>query len=277
MTSYEERIVRVISYIYDNPAGDLSLDRLAEVAAMSRFHWHRVFHGMTGQTCAQATRRIRLHRGACHLVQSDDKVAEIAKCCGYENSQSFVRAFRDEYGMTPAAFRARGALPKKESPNQQGNQQMFPVEILEQPARRLAALPHQGTYMTIGKKFETLGTIISSRNLWHHANGMVGVYWDDPDAVAEDQLRSHAGAAVDEAMDIAEPLTELRLKGGRYAVMHYKGHYSGLKSAYQYMYGTWLPQSGAELGDQPPIEVYLNSPADTAPDDLLTEVCVSVT
>ena len=47
--SYEKRLLRVISYIHDNPAGDLSLDTLADVAAMSRFHWHRVFSAMMGE------------------------------------------------------------------------------------------------------------------------------------------------------------------------------------------------------------------------------------
>ncbi len=41
--SYDKRISRVIDYIYSNPSADLSLDALADVAAKSRFHWHRVF------------------------------------------------------------------------------------------------------------------------------------------------------------------------------------------------------------------------------------------
>jgi len=68
----------VLDHIHDNPAGDLSLDALADVAAMSRFHWHRVFHAMTGETAAQAVRRIRLHRAAVLLVQSELPLADIA-------------------------------------------------------------------------------------------------------------------------------------------------------------------------------------------------------
>lgn len=40
---YEDRIMRVISYIEANLAEDLSLDTLADVAALSRVHFHRVF------------------------------------------------------------------------------------------------------------------------------------------------------------------------------------------------------------------------------------------
>lgn len=68
MHSYENRIRRVLTHSHDHPDGDLSLDALADVAAMSRFHWHRLYHGMTGETCAQTVRRVRLHRGACWLV-----------------------------------------------------------------------------------------------------------------------------------------------------------------------------------------------------------------
>ena len=73
----ETRVLRVLAYIHDNPAGNLSLDRLADVAAMSRFHWHRVFRAMTGETCAQAVRRTRLHIAAIDLVNTVKPVAQI--------------------------------------------------------------------------------------------------------------------------------------------------------------------------------------------------------
>ncbi|BBU54628.1 hypothetical protein KU6B_08930 [Mameliella alba] len=67
--TYEARIRRVTRYIVDTPDGDLSLDALADVAAMSRFHFHRVYAAMTGETVAQAVRRLRLHRAGKWLVQ----------------------------------------------------------------------------------------------------------------------------------------------------------------------------------------------------------------
>ena len=96
-SDYEKRILRVLDHIHGNPAGDLSLDALADVAAMSRFHWHRVFHGMTGETLADAVRRIRLHRSACWLVQTDMPMADVAAQAGFGNTQSYIRAFRKSY------------------------------------------------------------------------------------------------------------------------------------------------------------------------------------
>ncbi len=59
---YEARILRVLAHIDADPDGDLSLDRLAEVAVMARFYWHRVYVAMTGETAAQTIRRRRLIR-----------------------------------------------------------------------------------------------------------------------------------------------------------------------------------------------------------------------
>jgi len=71
-------MLRVLKHIHTNPDADLSLDALADVAAMSRFHWHRVFSAMTGETCARAVRRIRLNRAACWLVSTEWSVPDIA-------------------------------------------------------------------------------------------------------------------------------------------------------------------------------------------------------
>ncbi len=271
---YEDRLLRVLAHIHDNPAGDLSLDTLADVAAMSRFHWHRVFHAMTGETCAQAVRRVRLHVAAVALVQSDQSLSDVARSTGYPDPASFNRAFSGAFGLSPGAFRKQGALVPPLMTAQTGEYPVFPIEIETQPARTLAALPHTGRYTDIGIAFESLGAIFTARNLWPNAAGMVGVYYDDPDATPEAELRSHAGVVLNGTVEMDAPLVPLSIPGGRYAVMHYKGPYSGLAAAYKHLYGVWLPESGEDLGDHPPIEVYLNGPQDTAPADLLTDVCV---
>lgn len=274
--TYEKRMLRVLAYIHANPAGDLSLDTLADVAAMSRFHWHRVFQAMTGETCAQATRRIRLHRAACWLVQTDDTIAQVAKRCGYPSAQSFTRAFSEAFGTSPGRFRARGDITSPFLKIRKGEYPMFPTEIVTTSERRLAALPHTGPYLEIGGAFEQVGSVFSARGLWPQAKGMVGIYYDDPGTVAPENLRSHAGVLVDTGFSMPENLEDVVLPEGRMVVMHYKGPYAGLKAAYDYLYGQWLPQSTEELREAPSFEVYLNDPTDTKPDDLLTDIYVPI-
>lgn len=272
-TSYEDRVLRVLNYMYDNPAGDLSLDALADVAAMSRFHWHRVFRALTGETCAQSVRRMRLHRAAGALVQSDAALAKIATEVGYPNQKSFARAFSEAYGTSPAAFRKAGRLIPPFPKLKTGGYPMHPVTTRSEPARRVIGLPHQGAYMKIGKSFEAFGAICESRQLWTQVGPMIAVYYDNPDDTAEEDLRSFAGASFC-GEQAPEDLAGLNLQGGHTAVLTYKGPYSGLHAAYQSLFGNWLPTSGEEPADRPCYEIYLNDPRVTAPEDLLTEICL---
>lgn len=275
---YEARMMRVVTHISRNPAGDLSLDALADVAAMSRFHWHRVFQGIMGETVAHAVRRIRLHLAAAKLLRDDRPVARIAAEVGYPNLSSFTRAFTHAYGQPPAAFR-ESARPEHLAvvlvqPHPKGDTPMFPITIQHRPALRLAAAFHKGDYQTCGEAFERVGTIFVTRNLLPHARGMIGVYYDNPAETAPEDLRAHAGMAVEDGFEIPEGLEEVTLPASRCAILEHKGPYATLGAAYDVLYGKWLPESGEEPADLPPYEVYLNDPATTPATELRTDICL---
>lgn len=268
---YEKRLLRVLEHIHDNPAGDLSLDALADVAALSRFHFHRVFRALLGETTAQAVRRIRLARASALLVQSEEPIPSIARSIGYPNQHSFARAYGEFFGMTPAAFRNRGELRPIPRNQPQKVTIMHPVTIRDEGSRRLAAVPHSGPYIDIGRAFERLSAILGARGQFGGGR-MVGVFYDDPSSVAPDALRSHAGYEIAGFHPIEAPLETITLHPGRHAVMTYTGPYAGLHAAYDQFYSTWLPKSGEEPADQPPFEVYLNTPMTAAPEELVTEI-----
>lgn len=151
---------------------------------------------------------------------------------------------------------------------------MYPVEIRHEPARRLAAMPHKGPYFEINRAFDRLGATLGPRGLYAKGGHMVGVYYDDPSAVAAADLTSHAGLEMPEDAELAPPLEVVRLPAGPHAVLCYTGPYAGLPAAYDQLYRAWLPASGRQPADCPVFEVYLNSPMDTAPEDLVTDICV---
>jgi AraC family transcriptional regulator len=268
----ERRLLRVLDHIHDNPAGDLSLDALSDVAAMSRFHWHRVFRAMTGETLAQAVRRIRMQRASYLLVMTDEPLAAIAASVGMDNLASFQRAFADAFLMSPTAFRKRGELRPFVLTPQPRRNQMYPLAIRTEAPIRLAALPHKGAYFEISRAFQKLSAVMASRDLFRNSGRMIAVFYDDPRSTAEPDLRSHAGFEMSGPASLADPLEEVTLGGGRQAVLTYRGPYAGLPAAYDELFGLWLPGSGEEPADSPSFEVYLNSPMDTAPENLLTEL-----
>lgn len=151
---------------------------------------------------------------------------------------------------------------------------MFPVIIRTDPARRLAAVPHTGPYHEINRAFEKLGSTVAARGLYGRFGHMVGVYYDSPANVKPADLRSHAGLEAPPDLAIDPPLEEVTLSAGRHAVLTFTGPYVGLPAAYDQLLGVWLPASGEVPADGPMFEVYLNSPMDTPPEALVTEICL---
>lgn len=273
MRPYEARLLRVLAYIHDNLDGDLSLDTLADVAAMSRFHWHRVFRAMTSETLADAIRRIRLLRAANALVLEDAPIQAIAERFGYPNPASFSRAFSALHGLSPAVFRERGAAIANTIRAKSGGDDMYPVNVQQLPAANAAGILHVGPYPDMGRAFQQLGGLIVTRGLFPQIRGMIGVYHDAPGSKPDAELRAHAAVIAAEGFPAGLPgLEYFELAGGKYAVLEHKGPPATLAAAYEWLYGTWLPKSREEPRDAPPIEMYLSDPRTTPPADIRTNI-----
>jgi AraC family transcriptional regulator len=275
-TGYDKRLLRVIAYIEANPAGDLSLDALADAAAMSRFHWHRVFHAMTGETAADVVRRVRMQQAAAWLVQEGWALAEVARRVGYSSPRSFAKAFRDLYGVTPSTFRAQGAAVPPLTLKPKGSRAMYDVTVQSVGPLRLAAVAHKGAYDKISKAFARAGWIVEQHHLIDRITQMIALQYDDPSLVPESKLRSYAGFTLDDGAEVPAEMEKVDVPGGRFAVLRHKGPYSGLPDAFAYLYGRWLPDSGEELRDAPNMEIYHNTPMNAADEDLLTEIRVPI-
>ena len=278
---YIRRFSRVIEYIYANLDQDPDLATLAEIAALSPWHWHRVWQSTYGESIVATVKRLRLHRAAADLSYTDTPIAQVAKRAGYGSLEAFSRSFKQAYGHSPSSYRSAGVQARVQPahggapvPQSKGHSLMHEVEIKSLPSEHLAVLRHKGPYMEIGKAFENLIGILASRNLMGQVGAMKALYFSDPTHVPEEELQSAAGVAVSDSMAVEAPLEQVEVRGGDYAVLQYKGPYADMKWAYEWLYGEWLTQSGREPADAPCVEIYLNNPRETAPADLLTDICL---
>ena len=104
---YVARMNRVLDYIQDNLAEELSLQTLAKVACFSPHHFHRLFRAFFGEPLGQFVKRLRLERAATHLsVAPNRSVTEVALDAGFSSPAAFARAFRDRFGMSASEWRA---------------------------------------------------------------------------------------------------------------------------------------------------------------------------
>ncbi|RWX15324.1 AraC family transcriptional regulator [Rhizobium hidalgonense] len=269
---YESRLRRVSAYIHDHLDEELDMERLAQIACLSSYHWHRIYRAIYGETLAATVKRLRLHRAAGEIVRTELAVSEIAKRSGYPNLQSFNRIFKLAYGMPPARYRKEGSHTAFQPSPYGKTKAMFDVTIREIAPTELIGVAHTGSYMEIGKAFETLFGTLYARSLARPDMRMIGVYLDDPDIVPAEQLRSIACVTGSADLPAEAPFERRTIEGGDYAVLRHKGPYADMYKAYQWLYAEWLPKSGRQLKDSVMFEEYLNNPRDVPPTELMTNI-----
>ncbi|MEM7488748.1 MAG: AraC family transcriptional regulator [Pseudomonadota bacterium] len=265
------RLDRVLTHIHRRLDGDLSLDALADVAALSRFHFSRAFRDVTGEGAVEVVRRIRLNRAAILLVVTDLPPDRVARACGYGTLRGFERAFRRAFGYTPLAARAGRRLPIPIVPPKTGDWTMYPVEIRDEAPATLAAYAHRGAYDRIGPVFEHAARSLAEAGI--AGGAAIGIYHDNPQEVAVDDLRSHAGQV---AETVPDGMERVDIPGGRYAVLTHVGPFSGLPAAWHFLYTVALPERNLAPADGTPFERYPDDMATTPIEKVVTEICVPV-
>jgi len=269
---YAERLEQVRAYMHQHLDDELDLATLAAIACLSPFHWHRIYHAFYGETAATTVKRLRMHRAAGYLAQTSMPVHQIAVSTGYPNLQSFTRIFRDVYKVPPAAIACRGITfpfsPRSAPCLLATLRSTFAIG----PEMIVCAADHLGSYMAIAEAFDRVYGWLISEGVELNGLRHIGIFHDDPFAIAEDRLRAQAGVVLPVPRAVRPPLRPVVVPSSRCAVLRYRGPYAGMRAAYHWLYGSWIVESGYDLADLPLVEEYLNSPTSTDPADLLTDI-----
>ena len=293
LDDYRRRILLVLVHIQQNLDAALSLDELATVACFSPFHFHRVFRALVGESVRQHVRRLRLERAAQRLKHTDQPVTRIAFEAGYETHEAFTRAFHRSFDCSPSKFRADAdATARIRAPAQVHfvaadapeslafdplrTEEGMNVEIRTLEPSRVAFIRHVGPYDQVGDTWERLTDWMGAECLFGPDVKLFGMCWDDPEVTPADKIRYDACVTVDDSVAPTGEIGINTLPGGRYAVMLHEGPYDKLGDAYAALMGGWFPEQGLVPGDPPSMELYLNDPHSTEPEDLLTEICMPI-
>jgi AraC-like DNA-binding protein len=103
------RVTETIRAIEKRQHDTLSLDGLARLAGLSRFHFLRIFQSLTGVTPHQYLLRARLRQAAMRLQLETSKILDVALDSGFGDVSNFNRTFRAEFGVSPRAYRLKRA------------------------------------------------------------------------------------------------------------------------------------------------------------------------
>src|ERR1700675_4170437 len=101
---------KALWYIEGHLAGTLTLDEIAGVAGVSRFHMVRSFAAATGFSVMRYVRASRLSEAARALAGGAPDILTLALDADYGSHEAFTRPFRDQFGVTPEAVRASAGI-----------------------------------------------------------------------------------------------------------------------------------------------------------------------
>lgn len=110
------RINKAISYIEENITSDFQLEDIAQITNSSLYHFLRVFNVLTDKTLGNYITQRRLTLAAIDIINSDEKILDIAIKYQYESSEAFSRAFKRFHGISPSSARTSPLGMKATSP-----------------------------------------------------------------------------------------------------------------------------------------------------------------
>lgn len=101
-------IQRAIDYIEDHLTEEIDYEKVAAESFSSSYHFQRVFSILCGFTLGEYIRSRRLTLAGAELAKGHGKVIDVALKYGYENPDSFAKAFHKFHGVTPSAAKTNG-------------------------------------------------------------------------------------------------------------------------------------------------------------------------
>ena len=264
-TVQQLRINDVLYYIHQDISRDLPAAALAQVAAYSEQHFHRVFKDVVGENVHAYVRRIRLEFAANQLMfEAHSTVLEVANNAGFSSVSSFSRAFKERFLAPPGVWRSTAAglqNNRKKSPETSDKQSSQKtkfvkktawdqqVKLLELPARQVAYVRHTGYDKSIKRPWQTLQAWAISRG--RDYSEQFGLLHSNPALTPLAQCRYVACIGIDEPLLARGGVNSLVIPAGLHAVFKLTGRYGDFLIQLDQILSQWLPHSGLKMLSTP--------------------------
>ena len=296
---YIYRINKVIDYIEHNLDGELTLERVSEVANFSTFHFHRIFSAFMGETLSDYIKRKRIEKAASLLISEPDKpITEVAVHCGFNSLAVFCRNFRDHFHTTAQEYRSswkdhfsknhqvKSNINKLESVSaayfsdhySSQNRRFIMkknIEIREMPAMDVIYCRHTGKFNLIGTAYNKLFKWAGPRGLLSPGMKCITMYHDDPKITAIDKVRQSACIVINKEVKTEGEIGRMLIAGGKYVVGHFEITDTEFQDAWDSVC-LWLSESGYQPEDKNPYELYHNNHEDHPEKKFIVDICIPV-
>ncbi len=253
-------IGKALWFIESHFAQNIALDDIAAVAQVSRYHLSRSFGETIGYSIMAYLRGRRLTVAARALAKGAGDILQVALDAGYGSHEAFTRAFREQFGLTPEALRARGHLNDLSlvEPFDMSALTLSPIEPVRFEnggAKILAGLSRPCTVAsvaTIPAQWQSFAPHLG------HIPGQIGqvaygVHWNFTD---DGEFEYMCAAEVRGGDTLPDGFSQVKLTPQRYAVFLHRDHISAIRNTWAAIHNEWRPANAIEPQHAPSFERY---------------------
>lgn len=257
---YEDKIYSIFNFIEDRIEENFSLKNLAFQTNYTPFHFHRIFQNAIGEAPLQYRKRLKLEKAAFDLKILKKQIIDIALDSGYETHESFTRAFKKQFQISPKEYRNKFHIENRKLDIQ-------PEFILEDKIKIIRVKSFPVIYKRyIGPYEDCPGPDIDSK-IWNEflqeakkiTNKKIvlgGICHDDPEITEQKKIRFDLMLILENESKIFP--NQKMIQEGTYAVATHFGNYKNLGSTYEYMLSVYPNLFKKKIRNIPAFEIYLN-------------------
>jgi len=251
---------RALWFVESHFARDISLDEIAAIGGVSRYHMTRAFAAVTGMPVMAYVKARRLSEAAKVLVNGAPDILAVVLDAGYGSHEAFTRAFRDQFGITPEQLRSARILDIIKL--------VEPIAMDDKPpiTPKEPRIEIRKTLLIAGLSerysHQSSAGIPAQWQQFHryigHVPGQIGnvaygVFYNTDDNGNMDYM---TGVEVADFSDLPKEFARLRIPEHLYAVFAHRDHVSTIRGTMNAIWNGWLPQSGFTPADAPGLERY---------------------
>ena len=277
-------INRVLDYIEDNIDKEINTRVIGQIAYMSEYNFQKMFSILTDIPLGEYIRRRKLSRSLYEICETTHKIIDIAYQYGYESPDSFTKAFKNLFGMTPSTAR------------------QYPERLKSYPKLSVSIKIKGGTevnYKVIEKEaFCVVGLKESYQDL-EEGQKKISDFWDRFNASPDEEklqkrMSAHQklgflglcvpqeGTAYDYVIGVVtdekegeDPFECIEVPSSKWLVFEAKGTLpQSVQTTYKEIYESFFPSSQYKLASTPDFEFYPSGNVQSP--DYITEIWIPI-
>lgn len=254
----------IMYYIYTHIDTNIDIEELSIDLKISKFHMHRVFKQIFGRNIYESIKSIRLQKASNLLLTNKySTISSIVNSCGYSSQSSFIKIFKERFGMSPKEWKNGGY---KEYSNNIINSSSISLQsykdfnairptIVKKPSIQSYYIRNRGYDKNIQTTWQKLQTWLLTNNITNYKKA--SLFHDNPTITPLDECQ-YIACIIVENDDIvkSDRLPKFNIAEGVYAKFDLKCKNEDLLPFIRWVYHEWLPKSEYETTTKPSYAIY---------------------